>query len=125
MSRRTPITIAALALALASTMSACGVDLEDELEGEPCTVEDDCWRTQECFRTPEEAALEIPGLCLPEGSLCVYGQQLGCECSTEQPSANCSAAARPTQLSITYPRMVCDPALLRCTLAPPEGGTSP
>ncbi len=123
MSRRSRFITLALTLGL-GLFGACDVDLEDELEREPCTVEEDCWKTQECFRTPEEAFLGIPGLCLPEGSLCVYGQQLGCECSVEQPGSNCTAAARPPGLDSDYPRMVCDEALLRCVAAP-AGGTSP
>lgn len=103
---------------LCGLISACADDLESRLEGEPCTVSEDCWHTQKCFQTLEEANLEIPGLCLPEGSTCVFGNQLGCDCHPDQPGGNCLYDAQPTALDIGYPSMICDETLLRCVVAP-------
>lgn len=114
MSRR----IATFVVALLA--GACG-DLEDELQGEPCTVEKDCWHTQECSRTIEEATLGLPGVCQPEGTGCVEGAQLGCTCNPADPSISCLSPAVPIALQNMYPRMVCDPGLLRCAIAP-QGG---
>jgi len=125
MSRRSrPITLALSLFFLGGLSGACDIDLEDELEGEPCTVEEDCWKTQKCFRTPEEASLGIPGLCQPKGSQCVFGMQLGCGCNPNQSELTCASPARPSGLDPNYPRMVCDEASLRC-VAMPLGGTSP
>lgn len=114
--------IYACALAVAGLIGACGVDLEDELAGEPCTVEKDCWKTQECSRTIEEAQLGVPGTCQPEGTGCVFGQQLGCDCNPMDPSGNCSFPAVPLEIQAVYPKMQCDPATLHCGLAPANGG---
>ena len=111
MSRR----IMTVVFVLAGVVGACG-DLEDELLGEPCTVEKDCWHTQECSRTVEEAQLGLPGVCQPEGTGCVAGAQLGCMCNPGDASIACYAPAVPTALQATYPKMKCDPALLRCVL---------
>lgn len=111
----------ACALAVGGLLGACGVDLEDELQGEPCTVTKDCWKTQQCSRTIEEAQLGLPGTCQPEGTGCVFGQQLGCECDPMDPSGNCSFPAVPIEIQATYPKMQCDMAAMRCTLAPNGG----
>lgn len=110
-------------VAVAGLVGAC--DLADELEGEPCTVEDDCWHTQECSRTEAERFYMLPGVCEPEGTGCVVGRQLGCACNPLDPAANCTALALPYGLQATYPRMVCDAALLQCTVAPQQGGDQP
>ncbi|MEZ4451249.1 MAG: hypothetical protein R3B09_17350 [Nannocystaceae bacterium] len=107
---------------LAALAGACAVDLEEQLEGEPCTVEDDCWHTQQCARTIEEETFNLPGVCQPDGTECVYGRQLGCGCAPADPTANCTAPAVPIELQTTYPRMACDPTLLRCVMAPTGGG---
>lgn len=120
MSRLTRIY--ACALAVGGLLGACAIDLEDVLLGEPCTVAKDCWRTQECARTIEEAQLGLPGTCQPEGTGCVFGQQLGCECNPEDPTGNCTFPAVLPQLQATYPKMECNTMLLRCGLAPQGGG---
>ncbi len=116
---RSQIVILTITSALFGLVGACTEDLEYYLEGQPCTVPEDCWDTQVCLRTPEEESLNILGLCRPEGSTCVFGAQLGCECHPIQ--GNCLNGAQPTALDIDYPLMVCDETLLRCVLAP-EGG---
>lgn len=113
--------ILTVALALAGLAGACAVDLEDELEGQPCVVADDCWRTQECNQTPEEELYNLPGSCQPEGTGCIPGHQLGCSCNPSDPSLKCLSAALPSSVALTYPSMVCDPVQLRCVLAPPGG----
>lgn len=113
--------ILACGLALGGLAGACAVDLEDDLEGEPCTVAEDCWRTQECARTPEEAQFGLPGTCQPEGTGCLFGQQLGCGCNPVDPSSRCLSGPLPVTATSTYPSMVCEPTLLRCTIAPPGG----
>lgn len=107
--------------ALVALVGACpvGAQLESQLQGEPCTVEKDCWHTQECTQTIDEAALGLPGLCMPEGTGCITGLQLGCDCNPNDPSINCSTSALPIALQATYPKMTCDPAALVCV---PQGG---
>lgn len=105
--------------AVAGLSGAC--DLEEDLAGQPCAVADDCWHTQECSRTPDEKFYALPGVCEPEGTECVLGQQLGCQCNPADPVANCTTIALPVQFYYTYPKMVCDPGILRCVLAP-QGG---
>lgn len=114
-------------VAVAGLVGACtvGKELEKTLEGEPCTVPEDCWHTQECARTEDEELLGLPGTCRPEGTGCIVGAQLGCSCSPVDTSINCSAFPLPVELYDTYPRMVCDPALLLCTEAPPAEGDPP
>jgi hypothetical protein len=107
------------AFALGGLVGACG-DLEDELDGEPCTVVKDCWHTQECARTVEEAFLDLPGVCKPEGTGCLPGQQLGCTCVPTDPSMNCALPALPYSLQQFYPKMLCDQQYFRCVIAPPE-----
>lgn len=109
-----------IALLLATLVGAC-TGLEDDLQGEPCAVEDDCWHTQECNQTPEESLQGIPGTCQPEGTGCIPGTQLGCTCNPMDIYANCTAL--PQSFSQLYPRMVCDPSLLICVLAPPPETT--
>ncbi|MCB9566800.1 MAG: hypothetical protein H6710_06225 [Myxococcales bacterium] len=110
------------ALTVGGLSAGCAVDLENDLEGEPCVVEDDCWRTQECSRTPEEAQLNLFGTCRPEGTVCIPGAQLGCACNPVDPSIGCLSSALPGELNASYPSMTCDPMLLRCVIAPPGGG---
>ena len=97
---------------------AC-VDLSKDLDGEPCTVAKDCWQTQECTQTPEEALLELPGLCKPKGHGCSPGKQLGCICDPGTTAMDCSTLSLPTELQATYPMMVCDPELLLCVVETP------
>lgn len=123
MSRLIQLCVAVLA-AVVGLAAGC-VDLSEDLEGEPCTVEDDCWHTQECARTIEEAALSLPGVCEPEGTGCVVGRQLGCTCNPADPATNCSASVLPYTLQMTYPRMECHPTILRCAIAPDQGGNQP
>lgn len=105
----------------AGLAGAC-VDLSDDLEFEPCTVEDDCWHTQECARTLEEATLGLPGLCVEKGSGCVEGQQLGCACVAADVSLSClsHAVRTPSVLEVTYPLMQCDAVTAKCVVMPPE-----
>ncbi|MCY1055649.1 hypothetical protein [Nannocystis sp. SCPEA4] len=110
-------------VAVAGLAGAC--DFEEALEGEPCTVEDDCWHTQECSRTGPERFYKLPGICQPEGTGCVFGRQLGCACNPIDPATNCTVPALPFNLHATYPRLVCDAAILQCAVAPPEGGDQP
>ncbi len=119
---RSQITVLAVSTVLCGLFGACATDLEAYLEGEPCTVPEDCWHTQVCVQTPEETSYGIPGLCQPKGSTCVFGNQLGCECHPDQPGGNCLYDAQPTALDIGYPSMICDEMQLRCVVAP-EGGT--
>ena len=112
------IAILTIATALFGLFGACTDDLEVPLEGQPCTVPEDCWDTQICLRTPEEQSLNIPGTCQPEGSTCKFGAQLGCECHPIQ--GNC-LNSQPSALDIDYPLMMCDETTLRCVIAP-EGG---
>lgn len=119
MSRRMQMLV--WVLAVVGAASGCG-DLEERLEGEPCVVADDCWHTQRCARTYDEAFYLLPGVCAPEGTGCVFGQQLGCQCNPNDPAANCTAIALPPELYATYPRMVCDPGLFLCVVAPQNGG---
>lgn len=107
--------------ALAGLLGAC-VDLSEELEGQPCTVEDDCWHTQDCARTQLEELYALPGVCVPEDTQCVHGQQLGCSCTPGDPYANCTIIALPVELYAFYPKMVCDPAFFQCVVAPQNGG---
>ena len=107
-------------LGLTGLVTACG-DLEGELEGEPCTVAKDCWHTQECSRTAQEEALALPGVCQPRGTDCVEGAQLGCGCNPADPAISYCASTVALVPPATYPAMVCDPTLLVCVVAPPEG----
>ncbi len=111
------------ALVVASVVGAC--DLSEQLEGEPCKVAKDCWHTQECVRTADEAILDLPGLCQPKGTECIAGRQLGCACVPSDPSLSCTLPAVPPELYATYPKMVCDPKLLLCTDAPAESEEQP
>lgn len=118
MLRRIPFLLCALAGGLAG---AC-VDLAEDLDGEPCTVEDDCWHTQECARTIEEIGLALPGVCKPKGTGCVLGQQLGCSCTPMDANLGCfqRAVATPFSMPLAYPTMTCDAATLKCVVMPPE-----
>ena len=72
MSRRSQMFVCVLAVAgLAGGLVGACINLEDTLEGEPCTVVKDCWKTQECARTPQEELLGLPGVCQPKGTGCV------------------------------------------------------
>ena len=97
--------------------AACG--LEEELEHEPCAVDDDCWHTQHCARTPEEAQLGLSGMCLPKGDDCAFGAQLGCSCMPEQFEADCTTAISFSHED-TYPEMTCEPELLVCVAVTEE-----
>lgn len=124
MSRRNQMFVGLLAFSL-GLAGGCkvGDQLEATLEAEPCTVEKDCWHSQECAQTIDEATLNLPGMCQPEGTGCVTGLQLGCDCNPADPSINCAYYAGSTALQATYPKMVCDPKILICVVAPPpEGG---
>ena len=102
-----------------------GCDLSPQLKGQPCLVEKDCWKSQECARTADEEALELPGMCQPEGTGCVVGGQLGCACVLDILGNDCSIAAVVPALLETYPRMVCDPKALVCVQAPPMNEEQP
>jgi hypothetical protein len=93
-----------------------GCDLEKQLVDEPCAVAKDCWHTQECARTPEEQALDLPGICRPEGSGCLIGGQLGCGCDP----AGSQCYASPFTTDIPYPAMLCDEVQKICVLEPEE-----
>jgi len=125
MSRRTqkiPMFVALVALVALVAGCSVGKQLEDQLEGEPCTVEKDCWSTQDCTRTVDEESLDLAGTCQPEGTGCVIGRQLGCDCDPLDPSLNCSSSVYPAALQATYPTMICDPKINICVVAPPQGG---
>jgi hypothetical protein len=108
--------------ALAGLLGAC-VDLSEDLEGEPCTVEDDCWHTQDCARTQQEELYALPGVCAPKDTQCVHGRQLGCSCTPGDINSDCTIIALPPALYQFYPRMVCDPAFFQCVVAPQDGGS--
>jgi hypothetical protein len=112
-----PATLFRSMLAL---LAVTGCNLSEQLAGEPCAVAEDCWRTQECARTAEEAALELPGMCLPEGTGCVRGQQLGCACDPMDYEADCGIAA--AKIEVEYPNMICDPDRRICVLEQDEEG---
>lgn len=103
--------------AVAGLVGAC-VDLEEDLDNEPCMEDADCWHTQECAYTLDEAFLGLPGRCKPKGTQCVVGEQLGCPCNPADPRINCTAPQHPKVLVPLYPRMVCNPMFLRCAVAP-------
>jgi hypothetical protein len=122
MPRRTRMFLGLFALSamfIGLGAGAC-INLEDDLEGEPCTEAKDCWHTQECTQTIEEEALALPGSCQKEGTGCVQGAQLGCTCNPVDPSIACGSPALPPSLYAIYPKMVCDETLLVCVVAPPE-----
>ena len=121
MARRGPMIVRALAAGL--LLGAC-VDLSEETLYEPCAVDEDCWHTQECAHTQQEILLGLPGLCLPEGSDCNIGQQLGCMCNPADPALACLSTSLPFELAMIYPPMVCDPGTLLCVVAPPLDNTS-
>lgn len=120
MSRNGPMIVRALAAGL--LLGAC-VDLSEETLYEPCAVDDDCWHTQECANTQAEILLGLPGLCLPKGSDCNVGQQLGCMCNPADPALACLSTSRPSDPMMPYPLMVCDSATLLCAVAPPPDNT--
>jgi hypothetical protein len=122
MSRRNHSWVALVALAGSLAGCSVGKTMEKQLEGEPCTVEKDCWSTQECTQTIDEEMLGLPGLCEPEGTGCVIGQQLGCDCNPVDPAANCSYTSFPAAIQATYPKMICDAQILVCVVAPMQGG---
>ncbi len=126
MSRRSQMSQFVRVLAVAGLVSglagAC-VNLEDDLAGEPCTVAKDCWKTQECARTPQEELLGIPGSCQDKGTGCVTGSQLGCACNPADPSISCFSATLSPTMTFMYPAMECDPATLVCVVATPEDET--
>jgi hypothetical protein len=99
----------------------CGCDLSDELEGEPCDVDDDCWHTQHCARTHAEKQSDLPGVCMPKDVACVTGQQLGCACAPEMYEMNCTNAAVPS--AIDYPAMMCDATQLVCVVESSESSS--
>jgi hypothetical protein len=117
---------------LRATLSMCvlasgvlaGCDLADALEGEPCAVPKDCWRTQECARTADEVALDLPGLCMPKGTGCIFGEQLGCGCDPYDSALNCTYSAAGVE-GLEYPKMVCDTVQLVCLVEPAESEEQP
>jgi hypothetical protein len=88
-------------------------DLSEELEGEPCAVDEDCWHTQTCVRTPEERERGLVGMCLAADTDCAFGQQLGCTCDPEDFAASCSTLDAQ-QRDEAYPEMTCDPDQRLC-----------
>jgi|LNFM01.2.fsa_nt_gb hypothetical protein len=106
-------------LTIATLLAAC--PLADELEGEPCAVDEDCWVAQECTRTPQEEALQLDGLCLPKKRDCEQGMQLGCACDPNDYTADCSRFVTPDREG--YPEMVCDPMVLQCVALPADTAT--
>jgi len=122
MSRRIQAFIGVFTAGLlgAGLLGAC-IDLTDTLDGEPCTVEKDCWHKQDCARTADEELLGFPGVCAPKGTACVVGKQLGCSCVMGDSTTDCSSFALPFEVFFeTYPKMVCDPTALVCVTASPE-----
>lgn len=99
-----------------------GCTLAEQLEGQPCAVAEDCWGTQACVRTPEEAALDLDGLCLPKNTACEKGQQLGCTCDPVDFQADCSSFAAPERDE--YPEMMCDMTALVCVAVPTDPTTA-
>ncbi|MBC8070479.1 MAG: hypothetical protein IAG13_19260 [Deltaproteobacteria bacterium] len=89
--------------------------LEAELKEQPCDVDDDCWKTQQCARTDVERTLELPGVCQPRDIDCVKGEQLGCACVPGDSALSCYVQA--VDLRVEYPDMVCDPTQMICVLA--------
>ena len=104
--------LAAIILAAGLTDSC---DLSDDLEGEPCAVQRDCWHEQECARTDAERELDLPGICAEKGTGCTPGQQLGCACVPDEPDMDCSFTIVPTEME--YPDMTCDPSTRVCVPA--------
>lgn len=107
-------SISLRALVVLGVLAGC--DLSEQLENQPCGVAKDCWHTQECARTPEEAQLGLPGLCLPKGTGCILGQQLGCGCEPDDYETDCTLSAAP--IEVGYPEMVCDEARRQCVVKP-------
>lgn len=110
--------MAVVSLTVGALVGAC-TSLEEELLYEPCTVPADCWHTQECARTKSELQLGLPGLCLPAGSGCNRGAQLGCVCDPADPAMSCYTTSLKASATTMYPQMVCDEALAVCVVAPP------
>jgi len=100
-------------------LGAC--DLSEELEGELCEVEQDCWHKQECARTEAERQADLPGVCSDKGTGCTPGQQLGCVCDPNDGSMDCSYSISP--LGEEYPAMMCEPTQLVCVIATPDAST--
>jgi len=119
MSRR--IQVFAGLFGISMLLGAC-IDLSDDLEDQPCTVEKDCWHTQDCARTADEELLDLPGVCAPKGTYCVLGRQIGCACTPGDSLTDCSSIAlQPFEVFYPiYPKMVCEPTKLVCVMAPPE-----
>jgi hypothetical protein len=109
---------------LVASLAGCG-DLTDELLGEPCLVEQDCWHTQECAQTADESLLNLPGMCQPEGTGCIVGGQLGCACVPGNLETDCSIPAVLPVLQEAYPKMVCHPMALTCVQAAPVSEEQP
>jgi len=99
---------------------AGGCDLADELKGEPCDVDDDCWHTQHCARTDAEQQAALPGVCLAKDVPCSTGEQLGCACVPDDYDKGCTLPAI-SSTEIAYPAMICDEALLVCVVEPVDG----
>lgn len=110
---------AVITITIAALLGGCAI--AEQLEGEPCAVEEDCFGTQHCARTPEEDALALDGLCLPKKRDCEKGQQLGCACDPADFDADCSSFFAPTREG--YPDMMCDATLLVCVAIPTETAT--
>jgi hypothetical protein len=96
-------------------------DLSEELDGEPCDVQEDCWHKQECARTQAERISDLPGVCADKGTGCTPGQQLGCVCVPDDSSMDCSYSLHSIETG--YPAMMCDPTQLVCVIATPDAST--
>ncbi len=102
-----------------SLSQACS--LSEEFDGEPCDEAKDCWNDQECARTQSEKQLDLPGICVDEGTGCAPGGQLGCVCDPDDSSMNCSYPVVP--IGEEYPVMTCEPTQRVCVVAPVEDAT--
>ncbi|MBX7084108.1 MAG: hypothetical protein K1X88_33175 [Nannocystaceae bacterium] len=101
--------------------AAC--DLGDDLEGQPCEVEADCWTDQHCARTPAERTAGLPGVCLAGKTPCKSGAQLGCSCMPDDGALDCSVPALDADL-LGYPMMMCEPATHTCVVASDDATSS-
>ena len=107
--------------ALAVLALGCGLD--GELKGQACDGARDCARSQDCVRTDEEKAADLPGVCAHRGTDCAVGRQLGCQCDPADLDTSCLLPAVP--IGIDYPDMVCDPTTRVCVVDPGDtGGTT-
>jgi hypothetical protein len=101
--------------------TAC--DLSDDLEGQPCEVEADCWTNQHCARTEAERDAALPGVCMKEKQPCKSGAQLGCSCMPDDGALDCSTPAIDGE-AFGYPAMTCEDTTHTCVVASDESTSS-